>query len=84
MYISLLHLLRSLLLLLALAQETLHDLNRWIFFFFLMWTVFRLFIEFVTVLLLFYVLVFQPGGIWDLISLTRDQTSPPAREGEVC
>ena len=28
------------------------------FFFFLMWTIFKVFIEFVTMLLLFYVLVF--------------------------
>lgn len=39
-----------------------------------MWR-FLVFIEFVTVLLLFYVLVFfWPGGIWDL-------RSPPAQDG---
>ena len=30
--------------------------------FFLMWTIFKVFIEFVTILFLFYVLVFWPGG----------------------
>ena len=41
---------------------------------FLMWTIFKVFIEFVTVLLLFYVLVFWPQGMWDLSSPTRDWT----------
>ena len=36
-----------------------------------------------TILLLFYVLVFWPRGMWDLSSLTRDQTCPPALEGKV-
>ena len=39
-----------------------------------MWTVFKVFIEFVTILLLFYVLFFWPRGMWDLISPTRDRT----------
>ena len=44
-----------------------------IFFLVLMWTnVLKVFIEFVTILLLFYVLVFWPRGMWDLSSLTRD------------
>ena len=34
-------------------------------FFFLMWTTFKVFPEFVTVVLLFYVLVFWPRGMWD-------------------
>ena len=38
----------------------------------LMWTIFKVFIEFVTILLLFHVLVFWPRGMWDLSSLTRD------------
>ena len=42
------------------------------FFFFLMWAIFKDFIEFVTVLLLFHVLVFWPRGMWDLSSPTRD------------
>ena len=46
-------------------------------FFFLMWTIFKVFIEFVTILLLFYVLVFWPRGTWDLSSSTRDRTHTP-------
>ena len=42
------------------------------FFFFLMWTLFKVFIEFVTILFLLYVLGFWPGGMWDLNSLTRN------------
>ena len=34
-------------------------------------------IEFVTILLLFCVLVFWLRGMWDLSSLTRDGTTPP-------
>ena len=45
-----------------------------IFFFFLMWTTFKVFIEFVAAwLLLFYVLAFWPRGMWDLSSPTKDQ-----------
>ena len=47
------------------------------FFFnnFLLWTIFfNIFIGFVTILLLFYVLVFWREGMWDLSSPTRDQT----------
>ena len=47
------------------------------FFFFLMWTNFKVFIEFVVILLLFHVLVFWPQGMWDLSSPTRDQTRTP-------
>ena len=39
-----------------------------------MWTIFKVFIEFVTILLLFYVLVFWPQSTWNLNSPTRDQT----------
>ena len=42
-----------------------------------MWTIFKVFIEFVTILLLFYVLVLWPRGMWDLSSLTRDWTRTP-------
>jgi len=48
-----------------------------VFFFFLMWPIFKVFIEFVTVLLLFNVLAFWPQGIWDLSTLTRDRTCTP-------
>ena len=37
----------------------------------------KVFIEFVTILLLFYVLVFWPQVMWDLSSRTRDQTRTP-------
>ena len=36
------------------------------FFFFLMWTIFKVFIEFITILLLFYVVVFWLPGMWIL------------------
>ena len=45
--------------------------------FFLMWTIFKVFTEFVTILLLFYVLVFWLWGMWDPSSLTRDRTCTP-------
>ena len=45
--------------------------------FFLMWIIFKVFIEFVTISLLFYVLFFWPRGMWDLSSPTRDQTHTP-------
>ena len=41
--------------------------------FFLIWIIFFKSL-FVTVFLLFYVLVFQPQDMWGLISLTRDET----------
>ena len=39
--------------------------------FYFMWTIFKVIIEFVAILFVFYVLVFWPPGIWDLIP-TRD------------
>ena len=48
-----------------------------------MWTVFKVFIEFVKILFLFYVLVFRPQGIWDPSSLARDWTCTQALEVEV-
>ena len=45
--------------------------------FFLMWTIFKVFMEFVTIWLLFSVLVFWPRGMWDLSCLTRDWTHTP-------
>ena len=41
--------------------------------FYKMWTIFKVFIEFVTILLLFHVLVFWQQGVWDLSSPTRDR-----------
>ena len=46
-----------------------------------MWTIFKVFIEFVT--RLFYVLVYCLQGMWDLSSLSRDQTCTPVLEGQV-
>ena len=42
-----------------------------------MWTIFKVFTEFVTILLLFYVLGLWPGAMWDLSSPTRDRTRTP-------
>ena len=42
-----------------------------------MWTIFKVFIEFGTILLLFDVSVFWPPGMWDLSSPTRDQNGIP-------
>ena len=39
---------------------------------FLTWTIFKVFIEFVAILLLFYVLVFWSQTMWNLSSPTRD------------
>ena len=44
---------------------------------FFMWTIFKAFIEFVTILLWFYVLVFWLQVMWDLNSPTRDWTHTP-------
>ena len=52
-------------------------------FFFLVWAIFKVFIELVTILLLFYVLGFWPRGMWDLSSRTKDGTAPPALEGDI-
>ena len=41
--------------------------NDYIFFKdFFMWTIFKVFIDFVTILLLFYILVFWSSDTWDL------------------
>ena len=50
------------------------------FFFFKMWTIFKVFIEFVTILLLLFMVflnLFLSQGMWDLNSLTRDRTHTP-------
>ena len=47
------------------------------------WTILKVFIEFVTILLLLYVFVFWLRGTWDLSSLTRNRTHTPTLEGEV-
>ena len=38
---------------------------------------FKVFIKFATILLLFYVLVFWPQGMWDISSLARDRAHTP-------
>ena len=50
-----------------------------LFFFkiFLMWTIFKVFIELVTMLLLLCVFTFWPHRIRDLSSPTRDRTRTP-------
>ena len=52
-----------------------------LFHFFLMWTIFKVFIEFVTLSHLFFffnvLLFFFPGGMWDLSSQTKDWTHTP-------
>ena len=57
-------------------MQSFHDEKNF-FKIFLMWTILKVFIEFVTILLLFCVLVFWPRGMWDLSSPTRDQTCTP-------
>ena len=53
----------------GLSGALLSFLKFFFFFFFLMWTNFKVFIEFVTIVVLFYILVFCPQGMWDLASL---------------
>ena len=53
------------------------------FFFFSMWTIYKVFIEFVTLLLLFSVLVFWLWGTWDLTPRTEIKPTPPALKEEV-
>ena len=72
---------------LTIAPHPLSSMSPWLFhvsfffkIFFSMWTIFKVFIDFVTALLLFYVLVFWPQGMWDLSSLTRDRTHAPCIE----
>ena len=63
-------------------QKTLRDMMVFLFFFY--GPFFKVFIKFVTILLLFYVLVFWPQGMWNPSSLTRDWTPGlPALEGKI-
>ena len=48
-----------------------------------MWTIFKVFIEFVTILLLFHVLVFWPQSIWNFSTQPGIKPAPPALEGEI-
>ena len=47
------------------------------FFFFLMWTIFKVFLEFTRILFLFSFLLFWLRVMWDLGFLTRDWTCTP-------
>ena len=67
---------------LSFIQELIQNIpDNWVLFcfvLFLMWTIFfEVFFVFVTTLLLLYVLVFWPWGMWDLSYLTWDQTCTP-------
>ena len=54
------------------------SLDDFLFFkIFFTWTILWVFTEFVTILLLLYVFIFWPQGIWNLISLTRNWTHAP-------
>ena len=46
-------------------------------FFFLMWAILKIFIEFVRVLFLIFDLVFCLQSLWDLSSPTKDRTHTP-------
>ena len=48
-----------------------------------MWSIFKVFIEFVTIFFLFYVLVFWLQCMWDLSFPTGIEPTPSALEGEV-
>ena len=48
-----------------------------------MWAILKIFTEFITIVLLSYVLVFWLQGVWDLSSPTGERTHIPASEGEV-
>ena len=61
----------------ALGVGKRHDFWLSFFFFFLMWTTFKVFIEFVTILFLCYVLILWPWSMWNLRSPTRDRTHIP-------
>ena len=54
-------------------------------FFFLMWTTFKVFIEFVTILLLllfFFCFVFWSQHMWDLSPQPGIESAPPTLEGK--
>ena len=43
----------------------------------------KVFIEFATILLLFYILGFWPRGMWDITPQPGIEPTPPALEGKV-
>ena len=60
------------------VQPIPHDfLHLFIYLFIVTMDHFIIFIDFVTILVLFYVLVFWPRDMWDLSSLTTDETHTP-------
>ena len=65
-------------------SHSLFHLKIFLRFFILCGPFFKVFIEFVSVLLLLYVLIFWPRGLWDPSPLTRDGAHTPVGfEGEV-
>ena len=48
-----------------------------------MWPIFKILIEFVTIVIQYYDFVFWPRAMWDLSSPTRKRTPPPTLEGGV-
>ena len=51
--------------------------------FILMWAIFKVFIEFVVILLLFYALLFWPWGMWGLSSGLGIELTLSAMKGEI-
>ena len=64
-------------------ENDLHGFLLVCFFFFLMWPIFKVFIEFVTILLLFYVLVFWSQDVWDLTPQPGIKPELPTLESKV-
>ena len=62
---------------------SIYPLQFYFFNIFFMWTTLKVFIEFVTTLLLFYVLIFWHWTMWDRSASTRGWSSTPVWEGEV-
>ena len=54
-----------------------------LFIYFLMWTIFKVFVEFVTILLLFMFWFFGHEACWILTPWPGIQSVPPALEGKV-
>ena len=67
------------------SAETIQLPHLWVkeVIYFLMWTIFKVFIEFVTILLLFYALFFWPQGCRSLAPWWGIESTSSALEGEV-
>ena len=61
-------------------QVSLVSFLSFMIFFFFCGPIFKVFIQFVTILFLFSVLVFRPGGRWDLSPPTRDRIPIPLHQ----